>query len=89
MLRINRHHFHLAKKQLGDHLRVAFPMAFQMSIIAIGALNLQFALNGLGAVSVAAYTAAQKIDSIATMPVKFSRTGDDDLHRTELRCRSV
>lgn len=44
-------------------------MAFQMSIIAIGALILQFALNGLGAVSVAAYTAAQKIDSIATMPL--------------------
>lgn len=69
VLRINRHHFHLAQKQLGAHLRIAFPMAFQMSIIAIGALILQFALNGLGAVSVAAYTAAQKIDSIATMPL--------------------
>ena len=69
VLRINRHHFHLARKQLGDHLRIALPMAFQMSIIAIGALILQFALNGLGAVSVAAYTAAQKIDSIATMPL--------------------
>ena len=44
-------------------------MAFQMSIIAIGALILQFALNGLGAVSVAAYTAAQKIDTIATQPM--------------------
>lgn len=69
VLRINRHHFHLAQKQLGDHLRIALPMAFQMSIIAIGSLILQFALNGLGAVSVAAYTAAQKIDSIATMPL--------------------
>ena len=69
VLRINRHHFHLARKQLGDHLRIALPMAFQMSIIAIGSLILQFALNGLGAVSVAAYTAAQKIDSIATMPL--------------------
>ena len=44
-------------------------MAFQMSIIAIGALILQAALNGLGAVAVAAYTAAQKIDTIATMPI--------------------
>mgnify|MGYP000146368675 FL=1 len=69
VLRINRHHFQLARKQLGAHLRIAFPMAFQMSIIAIGSLILQFALNGLGAVSVAAYTAAQKIDSIATMPL--------------------
>ena len=56
VLRINRHHFHLAQKQLGAHLRIALPMAFQMSIIAIGSLILQFALNGLGAVSVAAST---------------------------------
>lgn len=68
-LRINRHHFHVARKQLKAHVRVALPMAFQMSIIAIGSLILQFALNGLGALSVAAYTAAQKIDSIATMPL--------------------
>ena len=51
------------------HLKLALPMAFQMSIIAIGAVILQYALNGLGAVSVAAYTAAQKIDSIATQPM--------------------
>ncbi len=44
-------------------------MAFQMSIIAIGAVVLQFALNGLGAVAVAAFTAAQKIDQIATQPM--------------------
>lgn len=68
-LRINRHHFQMARKQLEAHVRVALPMAFQMSIITIGSLILQFALNGLGALSVAAYTAAQKIDSIATMPL--------------------
>ena len=44
-------------------------MAFQSSIIAIGGLILQAALNRLGATSVAAYTAAQKLDSVATMPV--------------------
>jgi Na+-driven multidrug efflux pump len=44
-------------------------MGFQASIIAIGAIILQFALNGLGATSVAAYTAAQKIDSIAIQPM--------------------
>ena len=50
-------------------LVTALPMAFQMSIIAIGSLILQFALNRLGPVSVAAYTAAQKIETIATMPM--------------------
>jgi len=57
------------KLELMNHARVAFPMAFQMSIIAIGAIATQFVLNGLGATAVAAYTAAQKIDSVATMPL--------------------
>jgi Na+-driven multidrug efflux pump len=40
-----------------------------MSIIAIGVVVLQFALNGLGTTAVAAFTAAQKIDQIANMPM--------------------
>ena len=44
-------------------------MAFQMSIIAIGSLMLQFALNGLGAASVAAYTASQKIEVLLPCPL--------------------
>lgn len=69
LLWVRKEHFRAGKQEIVRHLNIAFPMAFQMSIIAIGALILQFALNGLGAVSVAAYTAAQKIDSIATMPI--------------------
>ena len=51
------------------HIRIAFPMAFQTSIIAIGALSIQITLNQLGANSVAAYTAAQKIDQLAILPL--------------------
>ena len=69
LLWVRREHFRAGKDEILRHLNIACPMAFQMSIIAIGALILQFALNGLGAVSVAAYTAAQKIDTIATMPI--------------------
>ncbi|CDC07853.1 mATE efflux family protein DinF [Lachnospiraceae bacterium CAG:364] len=61
--------FQMSYEVITSHLNVALPMAFQMSIIAIGSLMLQFALNGLGATSVAAYTASQKIESIATMPL--------------------
>lgn len=68
-LRISKEDMIMAKSELRRHFAIAMPMAFQMSIIAIGALILQFALNGLGAVAVAAYTAAQKIESIATMPM--------------------
>lgn len=69
LLWLEKRHFCSGWNEIKRHLFTALPMAFQMSIIAIGALILQFALNGLGAVSVAAYTAAQKIDSIATMPM--------------------
>jgi len=54
---------------IGQHMRVGFPMGFQASIIAIGAIILQITLNGLGAMAVAAYTAAQKIDMLATQPM--------------------
>ena len=51
------------------HLRIALPMGFQSSIIAIGAVILQVALNHLGPTAVAAYAAAQKIESVAMMPM--------------------
>ena len=66
---IRREHFQISRREISCHLKTAIPMAFQMSIIAIGALILQFALNGLGPNAVAAYTAAQKIDNIAGMPL--------------------
>ena len=51
------------------HLRAGLPMGFQSSIIAIGALVLQGALNTLGTDAVAATTAAQRIDQVATLPL--------------------
>ena len=50
------------------HLKIAIPMGFQASVIAIGAVILQVALNHLGPVAVAAYAASQKVDSVALMP---------------------
>ena len=57
--------WHLA----GGHLAQGLPMALQFSITAIGCMVQQTALNGLDAALpgvVTAYTAASKIDSIAT-----------------------
>lgn len=54
---------------IGQHFKVAMPMGFQMSIIAIGAVVLQFVLNGLGSIAVAAFSAAQRIDQIAAQPM--------------------
>lgn len=56
------------REQLMSHLRLAVPMGFQASIIAIGTISVQVALNTLGTTAVAAYTAASKIDMLCTMP---------------------
>lgn len=52
-----------------SHLRAGLSMAFQSSIVAIGSIILQTSLNQFGTTAIAAYSAAQKIDAIATMPM--------------------
>lgn len=54
---------------LAAHLRMGLPMGLQSSVIALGAIILQVALNNLGALPVAAYAATQKIDAVAVMPM--------------------
>lgn len=51
------------------HLAMGLPMGLQGSVISIGYLFLQTALNGLGAAAVAACTAVSRIDSLAVMPL--------------------
>lgn len=53
---------HLLKIQLG----IGIPMALQYSITAIGTMMVQTALNLLGSVLVAAFTAASKIEQVVT-----------------------
>ena len=47
-------------------MKIGFPMAFQYSITAIGTIVVQSALNALGSVAVAGYSAAVKIEQIVT-----------------------
>ncbi len=69
VLRIRREDWHLDGKIIRAHLKIGLPMGFQASIIAIGAVILQIALNNLGALAVASYAASQKVDAIAMMPM--------------------
>lgn len=57
------------KAEFLNHARYGLPMAFQTSIIAIGSIFLQSALNSLGEHAVAATTAASKIDQLAVLPM--------------------
>ena len=66
ILRLSRRHFKMTFKFCWEHLKVGLPMAVQYSIIAIGIMVQQTALNSFGKLYVSAYTASSKIDSIVT-----------------------
>ncbi|CQR24734.1 MATE family efflux protein [Streptococcus varani] len=61
--------FQLKKEELLVHAKIGFPMAFQASIIAIGAITLQVVLNQLGTDAIAAQSIASKTDQLAMLPM--------------------
>ncbi|MBW9121587.1 MATE family efflux transporter [Microbacterium trichothecenolyticum] len=65
VLHVRRRDWRVSRAELAEHLRLGLPMGFQASIIAIGTLSVQVALNELGANAVAAYTAAARVDGLA------------------------
>lgn len=66
VLRIHAKHLKLGWNWSVRHLVIGLPMAFQFSITAVGVMVQQAALNTLGTPAVTAYTAASKIDNLAT-----------------------
>lgn len=54
---------------INEHLKVGFPMAMQFSVLGIGILIIQSVCNTFGADVIAAFTAALRIEQIATMPM--------------------
>ncbi|WP_161878411.1 MATE family efflux transporter [Alkalibacterium sp. MB6] len=70
MIRIYKDDWKLNAAEFKEHLRIGLPYGFQYSIIAIGSVAITITLNRLGATAVAAYTASQKIDSIAMLPLQ-------------------
>ncbi len=68
-LSLSREDMKIDKEMIKSELKLGMPMGFQSSIISIGSIILQVSLNQLGPNSIAAYTAAGKIDSLATQPM--------------------
>ncbi|WP_108718990.1 MATE family efflux transporter [Miniimonas sp. S16] len=64
-LRPQRADWRLRRGQVVESLHLGLPMGFNMSIIAIGALVLQYAINRLGSEAVAAFTAGSRVDQLA------------------------
>lgn len=65
MLHLRRVDWRVTREDLREHLRLGLPMGFQASIIAIGTLTVQVALNTIGSDAVAAYTTASRVDGLA------------------------
>ncbi len=60
------------KQDLGfaiEHLKVGFPTAIQFSVLGVGILIIQSVCNTFGANVIAAFTAALRIEQIATLPM--------------------
>ncbi|WP_158277228.1 MATE family efflux transporter [Serinibacter arcticus] len=68
LLRPRRADWRLRRADVVESLRLGLPMGFQMSIIAIGTLVLQYAINRLGPDAVAAFAAASRVDALAMTP---------------------
>jgi putative MATE family efflux protein len=68
-LHLTREDWRAGRHSLGEPLRTGLPMGFQMSVIAVGAIVLQVAVNGLGATAVGAFTAAARVDGLAVAPL--------------------
>ena len=64
-LKTKKEDWKVSYKDLWEHLRIGLPMGFQVSIIAIGMVILQWALNILGPIAVGAFTVATRIDVLA------------------------
>lgn len=67
ILRLKREDFSDLKGTMLLHLKTGFPMGFQMSVMCIGQLSMQAAVNALGTAAVAGYTAATKADQISVL----------------------
>lgn len=62
----SRQEFYTSAK---EHLRIGIPMALQFSVIGIGILIIQSVCNSFGSDVIAAFTAALRIEQLATLPM--------------------
>lgn len=64
-LHVKKEEIRINRKLIKPIFRMGLPTAMQSSLIALSNMSVQSLVNGFGAVILAAYTAAGKIDSIA------------------------
>lgn len=69
ILHIKRSEWKFNSIMFGKIVRMGVPNALQSSLISLGGMSVQRLVNSCGTMTVAAYTAANKIDSMAIQPI--------------------
>lgn len=69
ILRLSRKDFILDREMICSLLKMGIPTALQNSITGIGVMTLQSVVNSFGSNVVAAFTAASKVDMLASQPI--------------------
>lgn len=69
ILRTRRQDFYLDKEYVLKLIRISIPMALNHSITAMGIMILQSGINRFGSTVVASYTAAAKVEMLASQPM--------------------
>ena len=67
ILNIEKNLWKLDKKNILDHLKLGSLMGSEMSVMCIGQIVMQSAVNGLGTKAIAGFTAASKVDQLAVL----------------------
>ncbi len=67
LLHITKSDFIFDKKEYALHLKTSLPMAFQFSVISIGFVAVQSAINEFGTSAIAAISIVNKIEQFATL----------------------
>lgn len=67
IVRLSKEDWKFDFKAYIKHLKTGFPMGFQMSVMCIGQLAMQAAVNRIGTNAIAGYTAASKIDQMSVL----------------------
>jgi len=68
-LHLRRADWIAGRSSMREPLRTGIPMGLQLSAVAVGQIVLQVAVNGLGATTVAAFTAALRVDNFVVVPL--------------------
>lgn len=69
VLRVSKEDFHIKKSEALDLYSTGAAMGLMLSIVSIGSVILQSAINGLGKDTIAAHTLARKISEMFMMPL--------------------